>query len=152
MITRKDWLSICERDSNYTDAELLEAARLNRLHAAIDRRQLIEAVRELTKESRQLLDVEKRRDEFGYQREYHEIRADLTAALTPFEEGGMSDWQPIESAPKDGTRVLCSFCKGEAPEVLYFSQGMWYSELEREGQSSFIFQPSHWMPLPEPPK
>lgn len=60
-------------------------------------------------------------------------------------------WRPIETAPQDGTRVLCCFCKGETPEVLYFSDGMWYSELEREHGSSFIFQPTYWMPLPELP-
>lgn len=60
-------------------------------------------------------------------------------------------WRPMETAPTDGTRVLCAFCKGETPEVLYFSDGIWYSELEREGQTSFIFQPTRWMPLPEPP-
>jgi len=65
---------------------------------------------------------------------------------------GSGEWQPIETAPKDGTRVLCAFCENETPEVLYFSGGMWYSELEREGQASFIFQPTYWMPLPELPR
>jgi len=56
----------------------------------------------------------------------------------------MSDWQPIETAPKDGTPVLmiedgrqfvaqwstcCGWCNGE------------------DG----ILMPDYWMPLPNPP-
>ena len=74
------------------------------------------------------------------------------AGLRLSAEPGAGQWQPIETAPKDGTRVLCAFCENETPEVLYFSGGMWYSELEREGQASFIFQPTYWMPLPELPR
>lgn len=69
----------------------------------------------------------------------------------------MSDWQPIETAPKDGRRVLLygKVCSGSDIEVGFFSDngpfaelagsdGEWFTELDGD--------PSHWMPLPEPPQ
>ncbi len=75
----------------------------------------------------------------------------------------MTQWMPIETAPKDGTRVLLA----TANEV---TSGWWMPfgyEFGRNADpggwtdggvadwgmqhSSELF-PSHWMPLPEPPK
>lgn len=79
--------------------------------------------------------------------------------------GPVSQWQPIESAPKDGTVIVCGPAWDNAeshgqfvtianrhrdtwfsPEIAIFKDGNW----EEEGCS--IRQPTHWMPLPEPPK
>lgn len=59
-------------------------------------------------------------------------------------------WQPIETAPKDGTRVLLvnplcwvgagSFRDGYQGPAFYF-----------EG-STLKSHPTHWMPLPPPPE
>jgi len=78
-------------------------------------------------------------------------------------------WQPIETAPKDGTEVLC-WCPSAAmvPVVMHFSSAEYF---EREyGDAEYIeegwhlsysypnglaectWEPTHWMPLPEPPK
>ncbi len=75
----------------------------------------------------------------------------------------MTDWQPIETAPK-GNLV------GEGPEVLLWvpedsleyyriNVGFWWPMMDGwcrinapEGDTKFWKQPSHWMPLPEPPK
>lgn len=64
------------------------------------------------------------------------------------------DWQPIETAPKDETNILC-FIPYEDPShnliyVLRYSYlGKWVSgAYPYEGTAN----PSHWMPLPEPPK
>ncbi len=60
-------------------------------------------------------------------------------------------WQPIETAPKVETEF-----ENEATELLLYDEndgryiGWW-----RKGQwrdSEYIFYPTHWMPLPEPPK
>ncbi len=71
----------------------------------------------------------------------------------------MSDWQPIETAPKDGSDLLISDGKT-------VSQGGWISQIDQgadyEGQScapsagwwsvNCDTNPTHWMPMPEPPK
>jgi hypothetical protein len=61
-------------------------------------------------------------------------------------------WQPIETAPKDGTEIL-TFRDG------VISQCGWKDDLFGEkcwGHASWSYpqwsQPTHWMPLPEPPK
>ena len=65
------------------------------------------------------------------------------------------EWQPIETAPKGNVRVITYSLGlvGTSRYVPRFAPGYgdvtegWYSEqLDRE------HQPSHWMPLPSPPK
>ena len=60
------------------------------------------------------------------------------------------EWCPMETAPKDGTPVLGWFVRGLRPRVTWFEpirervwlfHGPWASE-----------QPTHWQPLPSPPK
>jgi hypothetical protein len=65
---------------------------------------------------------------------------------------GVMEWQPIETAPKDGTDVLLW-----VPDGTYFSLMMTGSyEGEDMGwcdnaRGSPGFDPTHWMPLPPPP-
>lgn len=60
----------------------------------------------------------------------------------------MSEWQPIETAPKDGTYVLLwAAQESECPMVGYFGVRRW----ELAHNDTEPFTPSHWMPLPEPP-
>jgi Protein of unknown function (DUF551) len=67
------------------------------------------------------------------------------------------DWQPIETAPKDGTHILLANKAG-------VSQGGWQSDMDHgadwEGQIGMAgwwrtdgsdWQNTHWMPLPPPP-
>lgn len=70
-------------------------------------------------------------------------------------------WQPIETAPKDGTRILAAF----GPETGYrvdivtfmhspFGRSYWFShimETVRGSRAMRRIQPTHWMPLPDPP-
>lgn len=80
----------------------------------------------------------------------------------------MSEWQPIESAPRDGTVIL--LCAGKAQPCA----GMWFDKpgfeygrcwlcFDPEGvfagddeldayMASGWYNPTHWMPLPEPPQ
>lgn len=58
------------------------------------------------------------------------------------------EWQPIETAPKDGIRILAwDRTIDEATIVTWFPRASnWY---DVEG---FLVDTRVWMPLPEPPK
>ncbi len=58
-------------------------------------------------------------------------------------------WQPIETAPKDGTRVLVWHPEYSAPLTAQFYSDTWgiHSTLPR-----LFNQPTHWMLVPAPPK
>jgi hypothetical protein len=57
-------------------------------------------------------------------------------------------WQPIESAPKDGTWVLLFGAGWKLPEV-----GQWsmYSNVW-QNMDSELCGATHWVSLPEPPR
>ncbi len=63
-------------------------------------------------------------------------------------------WQPIESAPKDGvTRVLVLIREGteeliQTVAVRDTSNGCWISSWTGE----VLYPPTHWQPLPPPPE
>lgn len=83
----------------------------------------------------------------------------LIAALTP-------QWQPISTAPRDGTFIL-AVCKGFTPAA-----AQWTTDFRPEGEFTFLepgmfaaedhweemlaqtdpWQPTHWLPLPAPPE
>lgn len=60
----------------------------------------------------------------------------------------MTDWQPIETAPKDGTRIIVA------------TTGRYWYEKHKDGwmiancdeEYGMYVEATHWMPLPEPPK
>jgi hypothetical protein len=80
----------------------------------------------------------------------------------------MTDWQPIETAPKDGTRIIAALFGWALPRncaakdffdstlpreyqcffalTAYWHDDHWSNGLER------IREPTHWMPLPAPPQ
>lgn len=64
-------------------------------------------------------------------------------------------WQPIETAPKDGTEVLiydAAWCGG--PPRREVSRWTWTINRKGErigGDWSGVSAPTHWMPLPSPP-
>ncbi len=63
----------------------------------------------------------------------------------------MSEWQPIETAPKDGTRVML-FRAGRKICLGGYVTPSWALTLEgwKNSHGNF-FEPTHWMPLPLPP-
>lgn len=57
-------------------------------------------------------------------------------------------WQPIETAPKDGTAILLLI-----PDVGWI-EGWYFSNTKDDGWETcigFIGEPTHWFSLPEPP-
>ena len=62
------------------------------------------------------------------------------------------EWQPIETAPKDGTYVLCTDGKFH-----YLIKFMPHAELPDDldrwlaGIGCEEAKPTHWLPLPAPP-
>ena len=60
------------------------------------------------------------------------------------------DWQPIETAPKDGTQ-----CLGFVPSYYQGKGGcalvLWLNGQWMDGKA-WACKPTHWMPLPPPPR
>ena len=74
----------------------------------------------------------------------------------------MSKWRPIESAPKDGTKFL-ALCQPRhietgTPMSFHYINVVWWRDKSknilgwRHTLNDSHAEPTHWMPLPEPPK
>ena len=84
----------------------------------------------------------------------------VVPALTSSEAAAIRErleWRPIETAPKDGTAVLCLAADGTVRvgrRKLSFEKSGKYecfrSDEHAPGHSWSII-PTHWQPLPEPP-
>jgi hypothetical protein len=67
----------------------------------------------------------------------------------------MSGWQPIETAPRDGTNILIVNASGRAdwghnvPRVACWQKDGWWGYHETEQITPH--RATHWMPLPSPP-
>jgi hypothetical protein len=64
----------------------------------------------------------------------------------------MSEWQPIETAPKDGTRIILGADLNVDPELW---ASWWIGGDDRWANTPdwmWFTSPTHWMPLPSPPK
>jgi hypothetical protein len=65
----------------------------------------------------------------------------------------MIEWQPIETAPKDGLTDILMFQNGGIYMATWCPLGP--SQKPRFGwvsNTGYQLEPTHWMPLPEPPK
>ena len=66
----------------------------------------------------------------------------------------MGEWELIETAPKDGTALILSV--EIRPDDWRIKVGGWRRTKPSIGSGWIIFgaswTPTHWMPLPEPPK
>lgn len=73
------------------------------------------------------------------------------------------DWQPIDSAPKDGGWII-AYCDGhvmpliwvEADEYCDYKSGWCFGTADwggtlYDGVNEVRVPPTHWMPLPPPP-
>ena len=70
------------------------------------------------------------------------------------------NWQPIETAPTDGSAIILGsphgawigewmpvYVSGYRPENPWFSLMLNHDHMAKKN-----YTPTHWMPLPEPPK
>lgn len=77
----------------------------------------------------------------------------------------MSEWKPIETAPRDGTAILvrwadeCQRYLTKWPGMLDRYSVAVFAEHDRQSWwtptdavSKHVLPATHWMPLPEPPK
>ena len=69
----------------------------------------------------------------------------------------MGQWQPIETAPKDGTKVDMWRVHYRTPDVFWSNGEDWWCVDGKFMQSDPVPlgtspEPTHWQPLPEPPK
>ena len=84
--------------------------------------------------------------------------ANLGCTVTPLYSNPAPEWQPIEVAPTDGTPILAYIpdpWHSEHPPVIAIIQ---YKQMYGrdftwvlEAYEAYSFEPSHWMPLPQPP-
>jgi hypothetical protein len=67
----------------------------------------------------------------------------------------MNSWQPIETAPKD-ERAILVYCPAKIVTII--TAAFWHRDYNR-WQLAFtglskeptVIEPTHWMPLPDPP-
>jgi len=74
----------------------------------------------------------------------------------------MSEWQTIDMAPKDGSVVLLyqpfGQWRGNRSGQQIITTGYWHQPGNPTvagfwcSAVTFIYRPTHWMPLPDPPK
>lgn len=97
---------------------------------------------------------------------HHRLRAApivrVVLAAADAVRGSDDGWQPIETAPRDGTMVILADLTEVAPNgstISYedrwvvagsYQRNNWYNQfIEEDGEEIY---PSHWMPLPTAPK
>lgn len=63
------------------------------------------------------------------------------------------EWQPIETAPKDGTVIFAIDSRRDYKAVVKWTgAGEWECITYYGAPMGLGFSVTHWMPLPEPPK
>ena len=68
----------------------------------------------------------------------------------------MGEWQPIESAPKDGTRILLGYF-GDAEHMsgaIAVGHVFQWERMPKALVASWLYgvEPTHWASLPSPPE
>jgi hypothetical protein len=72
----------------------------------------------------------------------------IAAAPVPCAASPADPWQPIETAPKDGTQVWAwDDERGSNPALFACEAEAWLITYDDE-----VIHPTHWMPLPSPPR
>jgi hypothetical protein len=86
------------------------------------------------------------------------LKADIAVAEYGRKRAEAAIWQPLETAPRDGTRIILWFArtkidKGEAVEGFFDKvlDGTWMVSRGASFMDRRLRQPTHWMPLPGGP-
>lgn len=86
--------------------------------------------------------------------ELHEKALESRAALEAQNEALKKrvEWQPIETAPKDGTVILVCELEDDFVTIGKFNEGHWNGvDHGVHINSGLRIAPTHWMPLPDKP-
>lgn len=84
-----------------------------------------------------------------------DIRGVIKAAISAYLECVGDGWQPIENAPRDGTRILS--CRPDFKDrpliyaIVAYKDGEWHQQALMGGSLGVGYYPTHWQPLPNPP-
>lgn len=64
------------------------------------------------------------------------------------------EWQPIETAPMDGSWILGFVSNANLPAVIGWVNTEWvgWSPIAASEIDSSVWMITHWMPLPDPPQ
>lgn len=123
---REDWTRACEAVTGRKGEHLNPDELVERV-VGMKRRE-DELIRELTKQGA----------------EDDASNADLVAEMR-------EDWQPIETAPERDA-VLVHHASYWGALACKHEDGSWWRWRAPVGNEPLNFRPTHWMPLPEPPK
>lgn len=74
---------------------------------------------------------------------------DASAAIAAW-NGRASPWMPIETAPRDGTRIHIINDRGQF--IVEWEDDWWRVENGKMYASLRGDEPTHWQPLPQPPE
>lgn len=83
----------------------------------------------------------------AYEIELRRLRAELAASR---EREARMQWQPIETAPTDGTRILLCGKGGKIADG-YYGQPDGFANPKQFVWPYIHANPTHWMPLQAPP-
>lgn len=79
-------------------------------------------------------------------------KPEVIAAAEPPVDGGVRGWQPIESAPKDGTSIIvCSDTGNVWCNVKWEKRPRAGERWEHFTLGAIRFTPTYWMPIPKAP-
>lgn len=80
------------------------------------------------------------------------IRSHYAPLIRELLEHARAGWQPIETAPKDGTHLLVGSFRHTTVRVAYWSEGHDMPRWQPAYSSFGRCEPTHWMPLPKAPR
>ena len=92
----------------------------------------------------------------AYPEDYHDVHTSAVVALPALSQLLEAvTWQPIETAPKDGTHILVC-CAGsiDPPTTAHWFEGKWWLSVSYlDAPEEYVWKsPTHWQPLQPNPK